>query len=67
MECPNCHYQFMLPKDKPLFIQSKGTVTPCPSPITIPTICTPSITLAPKADELVFHFTDIKGNHVKDK
>lgn len=55
-----------LPKEKPLLIRSKGTVAPCPSPVTIPTINAPTATLE-KAEPIgtVFQFTDMKGNIVK--
>jgi hypothetical protein len=67
---PVCQYDYsyLLPKETPLLIRSKGTVAPCPSPITIPTINAPTNTLAPKAEPIgnpVFHFTDMKGNIVK--
>ena len=58
---PICQdYSYLLPKESPLLIRSKGTVAPCPS---IPTINAPRTT--PKADLIFpFEFTDSKGNIV---
>ena len=67
MKSVSFDYTSLLPKENPILVRSKGTVAPCPSPITIPTINAPTATLAPKAEPIgtVFQFTDIKGNIVK--
>jgi hypothetical protein len=62
---PVYDYSYLLPKDNPILIRSKGTVPYIPT-INIPTESTSSNTLAPKAENITrFQFTDIKGNTIK--